>query len=115
MARRLEQVNDLIRGEVGKIVDREFDAPARSMVTITRVETSPDLHYANIFVSVMPVINEGAVLSEFEKSVGKIQHLLNWKLRMRPVPRIKFAIDREQKRADRIETLLAQENLKNGE
>ncbi len=113
--RRIEQVNDLIRGELGKIIDREFDVPAGSLVTITRVITSPDLHYADIFVSVMPVTNEVAVLAEFEKSVGRIQHLLNRKLRMRPVPRIKFAIDREQKRADRIETLLARENLKNGE
>ena len=51
MARRIEQVNDLIRQELGFIVDREVDFPIDSLVTITRVSTSPDLHYADIFMS----------------------------------------------------------------
>ncbi|MBI3627669.1 MAG: 30S ribosome-binding factor RbfA [Candidatus Sungbacteria bacterium] len=110
--RRIEQVNDLIRAELGPIMDREMEFPVDSLVTITRVVTSADLHYADIFLSVMPVASEGDVLAVLEKEVGKLQHLLNKKLRMRPVPRIKFMIDVEQKRADRIEKLLSKENLK---
>lgn len=113
--RRIEQVNDLIRAELGKIIDRDVELPERSLVTITHVITSPDLHYADVFLSVMPRIVEEEVLAVFMHSIGSIQHSLNRKLRMRPVPRIKFISDIQQKRADRIENLLAQERLKNME
>ena len=113
--RRIEQVNDLIRGELGKIIDRDIDLPDRSLLTITRVITSPDLHYADVFLSVMPHTNEAESLEILSRRIGGIQHSLNRKLRIRPVPRIKFVLDVEQKRADRIEKLLARENLKKGE
>jgi len=111
MARRIEQVNDLLREELGKIIIRDIEFPAGSLVTITRAVTSPDLHYADIFVSIMPASREEEALELLATEVGKIQHALNRKLRMRPVPRIKFRVDREQKRVDRIESLLAGERL----
>ncbi|MBI2096714.1 MAG: 30S ribosome-binding factor RbfA [Candidatus Sungbacteria bacterium] len=110
--RRIEQVNDLIRAEVGKIIDRDVELPAGSLVTITQVATSPDLHYADIFITVMPHSREVGTFAALEKGIGGIQHALNRRLRMRPVPRIKFVVDVKQKRADRIEKLLARENLK---
>lgn len=111
MVRRIEQVNDLIREELGKIIDRDVDFPA-ALVTITRVVTSSDLHYADVFLSILPVTQEGAATELLESHIGSVQRSLNRKLRMRPVPRIKFLIDKEQKRADRIEKLLAQDRLK---
>lgn len=113
MVRRIEQVNDLIREELGKIIDRDVELPERSLVTVTRVVTSPDLHYADVFLSITPHAKEKEALTVFEQEVGALQHQLNRKLRMRPVPRIKFLIDIEQKRADRIEQLLAEDRLKN--
>ena len=113
MARRIEQVNDLIRQELGRIVDRDADLPANAIVTLTRVITSPDLHYADIFFTVLPIATEAAMLETFGRQIGAIQRALNRKLRMRPVPRIRFVIDAEQKRAERIEMLLAKERLKN--
>ncbi|MBI4134881.1 MAG: 30S ribosome-binding factor RbfA [Candidatus Sungbacteria bacterium] len=113
--RRIEQVNDLIRGELGKIIARDVDFTEGALVTITHVETSPDLHYADVFLSIMPVSEEQASLTILEGRIGEVQRLLNRKLRMRPVPRIKFSVDTEQKRAERIEKLLAEERLKNPE
>jgi|SRR3989344_5405285 len=109
--RRIEQVNDLIREELGKIIDRDIELPDGAMVTLTRVLTSPDLHYSDIFVSVLPQASEVDVLALFAKAIGAIQRALNRKLRMRPVPRIKFVSDIQQKRAERIEKLLAKERL----
>lgn len=112
--RRLEQVNDLIRGELGKIIIRDLDFPAPAMVTLTRADTSSDLHYVDVFISVLPAAEEKEVLAILEKNVAGVQRTLNRKLRMRPVPRVKFKIDVDQKRAERIEKLLAKERLKNG-
>ena len=43
--RRLEKLNMLLKEELARIIDREVDFPAGTLVTITRVETSSDMHY----------------------------------------------------------------------
>lgn len=113
--RRIEQVNTLIREEVARIVDRDIELPPHTFVTFTNVITSSDLHYADVFFTVLPRQREADAMAVLELKVGDIQHSLNRKLRMRPVPRIKFRVDVVQKRADRIEHLLAEERLKNKE
>lgn len=113
--RRIEQVNDLIRGEVGNIINRRIELPVGALVTVTRVVASADLHYADIFVSIMPALNEEKVLEIFSEKIAEIQHNLNRKLRMRPVPRIKFRVDADEKKRERIEALLARERLKEKE
>ena len=110
--RRIEQVNDLIRQELGAIIKRDIEIPVETLVTVTHVETSPDLHYADIYLSVMPEGDEEATLAVFEKVIGETQRTLNRRLRMRPVPRIKFVIDRDEKKRERIERLLSRERLK---
>lgn len=115
MERRIEQINDLIREELGKIVDKNIDMPEATMVTLTHAVTSPDKHYADVFISVMPLQREKEVLDIFAERIGEIQHMLNRKLRMRPVPRIKFVTDAGEKKRERIESLLTKEDLKDGE
>ncbi|MDO8560599.1 MAG: 30S ribosome-binding factor RbfA [bacterium] len=108
MAKRIEKVNELIREVVSGIVLRSIQFPEGALVTVTRVDTSPDIHYANIFITVFSQ-NGGdaeAVIEIIKKDIGSIQHELNKKLRMRPVPRITFLIDEEEARRERIEELL---------
>ena len=110
-ARRIEKINILIREVVSAILYRDLSSPEGIMVTVTRVETSEDIHYATIFISVFggEEDQEKNIITELSRSAGLIQHQLNRKLRMRPVPKITFAIDREEKRRERIEKLLSDE------
>jgi ribosome-binding factor A len=111
-ARRIEKINILIKEELARIIDREIELPAGIFLTITRVGTSQDLHYSNVFVSVLGDIKEKDILDILEKNVYSIQQMLNRKLRMRPVPRIKFLIDEEELRREKIEKSLAELKLK---
>ncbi len=104
---RGEKLNMLMRDELGKIIDRQIDFPEGSLVTITRVHTSSDLRYATVFLSVMNA-DEQNVLEMLAKNVYDIQQQLNRKLRMRPVPKIRFAIDEEEVRREQVEQSLAQ-------
>jgi len=115
MQRRVEQVNILIRDELANIIDREVDLPEKTFVTITRVDTSRDLRYANVFISVLGEAKEAEnvkeseyVLDIIEKNIYNIQQTLNRRLRMRPVPKIKFLIDREEIKREIIEKSLAE-------
>ena len=109
MTKRIEQVNVLIKEVVSGILLRSIQFPASSLVTVTRVSTSPDIHYANVFVTVFSqkTSDPGEVMKILKHSIGAIQRGLNKSLRMRPVPRIQFLIDKEETQREKIESLLS--------
>ena len=51
-SRRQQQVADLLRDEVSEIIQRQMNDPRLGFVSITRVEMSPDMRYAKLYVSV---------------------------------------------------------------
>ena len=103
---RGEKLNMLMRDELGKIIDRGIEFAEDSLVTITRVVTSSDLRYATVFLSVLNG-SKTNVLELLAENVYHIQQQLNRKLRMRPVPKIRFAIDEEELRRESLEKSLA--------
>ena len=107
--RRIEQLNILLKEELSKIIARDIDLPGETMVTITRVDISPDVKYAAIFLSILGE-NPKEALEILSKSVYNLQHLLVRRLRMRPVPKIHFEIDEEEFRREKVEKSLS--NLK---
>lgn len=106
--RRREKLNNLIREELSKILDREFEFPSETMLTLTRVDMSPDGHYATVFFTVFG--KEKETLDILEKNVYTIQQMLNRRMRVRPVPKIRFAVDEQEINRESIEKSLS--NLK---
>ena len=106
MSKRLLKVNALIREEVAKIILREIECPEDVLITVTRVETTPNLAESTVFVSVMPEQKEEKILGILEKNVYFLQQKINERLRMRPIPRIGFRGEEKTKEAARIEKIL---------
>lgn len=104
---RIEKLNNLLREEIAKTVDRKLEFPEGSMVTITRVEASDNLYHAAVFFSVFAGEAEKALVI-LQKNVYDIQQILNRKLRMRPVPKIRFIVDKGEKNREEIEQKLAE-------
>lgn len=109
--RRIEQIENLLREMTAEIIARDFAFPEGTLVTVTRTSVSEDLFHATIFISVLAGDPgaESDVLKELTRAAGSVQRTLNKKLRMRPVPRITFAIDQHEKRRERIEKLLGEQ------
>jgi ribosome-binding factor A len=103
---RIKQVNKVILEVMNKIFQDECQFPDEALVTILGVETSPDLLYSKIAVSVFPSEKSREVLEYLNKRVYQLQHFLNKKLDMRPVPKIKFILDATEEGAERVEELL---------
>lgn len=99
-------MNNLLREEIAKILERELEFPGGTIVTVTKVDISPDKQYAAIFVSLLGTRPEKA-MEILSKNTYTIQHLLNRKMRMRPVPKIHFAIDEEEFRRETVEKSIA--------
>lgn len=111
MSERIPRVNQLFKKEISKIIVKEFEMPLGVLTTITRVEVTPNLIQARVFVSVIPEGKFAEIFKYLKNNVYNIQQKVNKKLAMRPVPKIIFVEERKTREAARIEELLDQ--LKN--
>lgn len=106
-SRRRERVGDLLRDEVSEIIQREMSDPRLGFVSITRVELSPDLKYARMFVSVMGSEDERAAsLVALNNASGFIRRQLAPRLRMRVIPGVSFRLDRSMEHAENVARIL---------
>lgn len=105
MSRRIERVNELILREIGSVVAKEIET-AGPLLTFTRVQTSSDLHYTDIYFTSFPTDALEEMYSKLEKKVFSIQQSLNKRLRMRPVPKIRFHIDKTEREAAKIDEII---------
>lgn len=103
---RIEKVNELIKQQVAEIIEREIEFGKGAMVTVLAAETSRNLLNSKIVISVFPEGKANSALEILKKNVYDIQQVLNRRLNMRPVPKIRFEISRQIAEADRIEKLL---------
>ena len=53
MSQRTDRVDELLRQEIGALLAKEIADPRIGFVTITDVETTPDLRHAKVWVSVI--------------------------------------------------------------
>lgn len=106
MGNRISKINDLVRQHINDIILKELSFKEGVFITIAKVDTTPDLRYTRIFVSIYPARERDYIMKTLEKEIYKIQGILNRKLHMRPLPKIIFSLDTTEEKADEIEKLL---------
>jgi len=106
MSKRILRINRLIRRELSQILLKEVEFPSGVLVTITRVETSPDLRGAKVHISCIPEDQTARAFQILNRLLYTLQQRLNSRLKMRPVPKIKFIKELKTREAGRIEELL---------
>ncbi|MCX6763708.1 MAG: 30S ribosome-binding factor RbfA [Candidatus Moranbacteria bacterium] len=108
MSNRIEKINELIKRHISEIITREINLKPGVFVTVTKVDTTPDLRYTRVFVSIFPEKETNYVMATFGKEAYSMQGILNKKLSMRPLPRIEFKVDLTEVKADEIEKIIKQ-------
>ena len=95
MSYRIERVNALLREEIGSVLAGELSDPRISpMASVTRVETSRDLGFARVYVSVLGTDEEKAdTMQALGAAAGFIHRAIRPHLRMRNVPHLAFHLD----------------------
>ncbi len=106
MSFRIQRVNELLKHEIGELILKEFDFSRDTMVTITEVNTSPDLRQAKIKVSIIPFLRAEKVLKVLNSQILNLQRPLNQKLKMKIIPKIKFELDTSEEKTNKVEQLL---------
>lgn len=106
MSTRIDRINELIKHYINDILLKDLSLKSGVFVTISKVDTTPDLRYTRVFISIFPEREIGYAERTLNQEIYKIQGQLNKKLHMKPLPKIEFKIDMTESKADEIEKLL---------
>lgn len=110
MSGRMRRVNEAMREVLSDALTQDLKDPRVGFVTVTAVETSPDLHHARVYVSVLGDAGERqASLDGLQSARGYLQGRVASELRLKHTPQLTFEEDDTARRADRIERLLGEE------
>ena len=52
---RPERVADLVRAELGELLARRVNDPGVGFITLTRVQVTPDLQHARVYLSLIHI------------------------------------------------------------
>lgn len=106
--RRTERVNALLQEAIAGQIARGIKDPRVTGVTITGVDTSPDLRQAAVYYRVLGDETDRAqVQGGLERAAGYIQRVVGRELRLRYTPTLRFVFDSTLDVASRVDALLA--------
>ena len=107
MSQRTDRVDELLREEIGSIIARDVADPRVGFVTVTDVETTPDLGHAQVWVSVIGQPDErAATVSALGRAMPFFRRELGSRLRMRRIPELHVRLDDTAERGTRVLRLL---------
>jgi ribosome-binding factor A len=106
MSGRMRRVNEAVREVVSEGVG-ELKDPRIGFVTVTGVETSPDLRHARVFVSVLgSEAKRKRTLAGLAAAHGVLQARLARELRIKRTPQLAFEYDPTVERGVRMTQLI---------
>jgi ribosome-binding factor A len=109
-ADRMRRVNEAVREVLSARIAEGLKDPRIGFVTVTSVETSPDLRAARVYVSVLgDVAEREASLAGLGSAHGVLQRAIADELRMKRTPTLEFVFDPSVDRGMRITELLERE------
>jgi len=103
----MRRVNEAVREVLSVAITNDLKDPRIGFVTVTSVDTSPDLRHAHVYVSVLGEDRErDESLKGLRSSHGYLQSRVASELHMKHTPQLEFHYDHSIARGLRIERLL---------
>ena len=104
---RMRRVNEAMREVLSDAITSDLKDPRVGFVTVTAVDTSPDLRHARVHVSVLGDESRRRLsMTALESAHGFLQRRVASQLRLRHTPQLAFVYDDTAERADRLQRLL---------
>lgn len=114
---RLGRTNDDIQRVLSELLRRIKDPRVQQgMLSVTRVETTGDLRYAKVWLSVLGEVDEKQFRKGLKSSSGWLRHELGAALDLRYTPELVFEIDHSIEYGAHISKMLSElETRENGD
>ena len=90
---RIGRINEEIQRELAALIPTVKDPRVSGMISVTAVETTPDLKFAKIYVSVLDKSQETQVLKGLKSAGGYLRRELGRTLNLRNTPELSFVPD----------------------
>jgi ribosome-binding factor A len=105
--RRTMRLNQLLREELATLLRTEIKDPRVEPVTITGVDVTQDLAFADVYVRTLTGGDADAqAMAGLRSAEGFIRRRLGRELRLRRIPELRFHLDRALEHVQKIESLL---------
>ena len=104
---RIERINSEIQKAVSHIIDNDIrDPQIDAIISVSTVETTPDLSYCRIYISSIGNTNPDEVVNRIKGAAGFIRGRLSKMIKLRITPRLEFIKDTAEEYSAKIDSLL---------
>jgi ribosome-binding factor A len=111
MKHRLDRVNEVLKRELGDLVQREFSFAAK-LVTVQQVDVTPDLKHAHVYVGVIGSDAERReAIGQLADARVRLQQELSKRVVLKYTPHLHFKGDEAIERGTRVLTILEELQL----
>ena len=91
---RIMRINEEIQKELSSLLRNVKDPRVQgTMISITRVETTPDLRYTKVYVSFLQEDRVADAMKGLKSAAGFLRRQLGTNLKLRYAPEIQWALD----------------------
>ena len=90
---RIGRINEEIQRELASLIPNVKDPRVSGLISVTAVDTTPDLRYAKIYISVLNKSDCAQVLKGLKSASGYLRRELGHALQLRYTPELTFVRD----------------------
>ena len=91
---RIIRINEAIQKELANLLRTVKDPRVQdAMISITRVETTPDLRYTKVYVSILQSEKAASAMKGLQSAAGFLRRQLGSNLKLRYAPEIVWSLD----------------------
>ncbi len=102
---RMRKVNSTMREVLADEIERLTD-PRLEMLSVTGVDTSPDLRSAVVYVSTLELEQGSEAVAALTGAAPRLQQAVARQVRLKYTPQLRFVLDDAIVQGERIEALL---------
>ena len=104
---RMNKINEELRREISNIISLELKDPhLTGLISVTKVNTTPDFRYARVYVSMINEKSKKENLSILKQSSGYIRSAIAKRINLRTTPELVFEFDESLEYGSRIDEIL---------
>ena len=108
---RIGRINEEIQRELAELIRQLKDPRVQTMISITRVDTTPDLRYAKVYISVLDEARSKDAMRGLRSAGGWLRRELGARLQLRYTPELVLEEDDSLKYGAHMYDLLSKLNI----
>ena len=104
---RMNKVNEELKKEISVVISQELKDPhITGLISVIKVDTTPDLRFARVYVSMINAKSNKGNLARLKKCSGFIRSIIAKRVNLRVTPELVFLFDESIEYGSRIDAII---------